>query len=70
VEEVYEIEERALVTPRELSVRTVDQLQTVLLIVLTKLIVVPGESCQWPNRLRVDTVQQLTGETKPKRRQH
>lgn len=50
VEEVDEIENRPLVAARELSVRTVDKLQTILLIVLAELVVIPGESCQWCNR--------------------
>lgn len=46
VEEIDVIEQRALEASRELSVRTVDQLQTILLVVLAEFVVVPGEDCQ------------------------
>ena len=46
-EKVDEIEDRALVAARELSVGTIDQLQTILLVVLAELVVVPGKHCQW-----------------------
>jgi hypothetical protein len=46
MEEVDIVEQRPLVAPRELSVRAIDQLQTVLLIVRAKLIVVPTQNCQ------------------------
>ena len=46
MEEVDVIEQRALEASRELSVRTVDQLQTILLVVLAEFVVVPGEDCQ------------------------
>lgn len=46
MEEVDVIEQRALEASRELSVRTVDQLQTILLVVLAEFVVVSGEDCQ------------------------
>ena len=68
MEKVDVIEQRALEAPRELSVSTIDQLQTILLVVLAELVVVPGERCQWCKQEEPGTVQQLTGKTKPKRR--
>jgi hypothetical protein len=40
-----------------------------LLVVLAELVVVPAEHCQRCNQWRTNIVEQLTGETKPKRRQ-
>jgi len=46
VEEVDVIEHGALVAARELSVRAIDQLQTILLVELTPFVVVTGDYCQ------------------------
>ena len=56
MEKVDVIEQRALEAPRELSVSTIDQLQTILLVVLAKLVVVPGERCQWCKQEEPNTV--------------
>jgi hypothetical protein len=46
VKEVDIVKQRPLIAPRELSVRAIDQLQTVLLIVWAELVVVPTQSRQ------------------------
>jgi hypothetical protein len=55
MEEVHEIKQRPLVAPCELSIRAIDHLQAILLVVRTKLVVIPKNHCQPRSRSELST---------------
>jgi len=70
MEEIHKIKNRPLIAPRKLSIRAIDQLQTILLVIRTEFVVISGMHCQRRGQLKLSLLfSQLTVETKPKRLQ-